>query len=65
MTDYQLRIFSRRGILIFESNDVNFGWDGYYKGQLCDPGVYVWKVRGNFINNRQFTKVGDVTLLKN
>lgn len=65
VTDYQLRIFSKRGILIFESNDVNYGWDGYYKGQLCDPGVYIWKVRGNFINNGQFTKVGDITLLKN
>jgi len=65
VTDYQLRIFSKRGILIFESNDFNYGWDGYYKGQLCDPGVYVWKVRGNFINSGQFTKVGDVTLLRN
>lgn len=65
VTDYQLRIFSKRGIMVFESNDVNFGWDGYYKGQLCDPGVYVWKVRGKFINNGQFTKVGDLTLLKN
>lgn len=65
VTDYQLRIFSKRGIMVFESNDVNFGWDGYYKGQLCDPGVYVWKVRGKFINSGQFTKVGDLTLLKN
>lgn len=65
VTDYQLRIFSKRGILIFETNDINYGWDGYYKGQMCDPGVYVWKVRGYFINNGQFTKVGDVTLLRN
>ena len=65
VSDYQLRIFSRRGILIFESNDVNTGWDGYYKGQLCDPGVYIWKVRGNYINGEPFTIMGDVTLLKN
>lgn len=65
VVEYQLRIFSKRGVLIFESNDVNYGWDGYYKGQLCDPGVYVWKVRGNFINNVQFAKAGDLTLLKN
>lgn len=65
VTGYQLRIFSKIGMLIFESNDVNYGWDGYYKGQLCDPGVYIWKVRGNFMSGEQFTKVGDVTLLKN
>lgn len=62
---YQMRIFTRRGMQIFESNDINIGWDGYYKGQLCDPGVYIWKVRGNFVNGELFTKMGDVTLLKN
>jgi len=65
VSDYQLRIFSRNGILIFESNDINIGWDGYYKGNLCDPGVYIWKVRGNYLNGEPFTKMGDVTLLKN
>jgi hypothetical protein len=50
---------------VFESNDVNIGWDGYYKGQFSDPGVYIWKVRGNFINGEPFTLMGDVTLLKN
>ncbi len=65
VSDYQLKIFSRRGLLIFESNDINIGWDGYFKGQLSEPGVYVWKVRGNFMNGEPFTKMGDVTLLKN
>jgi hypothetical protein len=65
VSDYQLRIFSKRGILVFESNDVNIGWDGYYKGQFSDPGVYIWKVRGNYINGEPFTLMGDVTLMKN
>ena len=65
VTEYQLKIFSKRGILIFESNDINIGWDGYHKGQLCHSGVYIWKVRGNYINGEAFTKMGDLTLLKN
>ena len=65
VSEYQLRIFSKRGLLIFESNDVNIGWDGYLNGQLCESGVYIWKVRGNFINGETFIKMGDVTLLKN
>lgn len=65
VTDYQLRIFAAKtGILLFESNDINIGWDGYYRGQLCNPGVYIWKIRGNFSNGEPFTKMGDVTLLK-
>ena len=51
--------------MIFESNDINIGWDGYNKGELCEPGVYIWKVRGKFRNGEPFIKMGDVTLLKN
>lgn len=65
VAEYQLRIFSRLGILIFESNDVNIGWDGYYKGALSEPGVYVWKVCGKYVSGEPFTKMGDVTLIKN
>jgi len=64
VTDYHLKIFSKLGIPIFESNDINIGWDGYIKGQLCEPGVYIWKVRGTFKNGEPFVKMGDVTLLK-
>jgi PKD repeat protein len=64
VSDYQLRIFSKLGVLIFESSDINLGWDGYFKGQLSNPGVYIWKVRGNFRNGEPFTKMGDLTLLR-
>jgi hypothetical protein len=64
VSEYQLRIFSKLGVLIFESNDINIGWDGYFKGQLSEQGVYIWKVRGTFINGEPFTKMGDLTLLK-
>lgn len=65
VSDYQLKIFSKLGILIFESSDLNIGWDGYLNGQLSAPGVYIWKVRGNYRNGEPFIKMGDVTLLRN
>jgi hypothetical protein len=65
VSDYQLMIFSKLGIQIFKSNDINLGWDGYNNGQLSESGVYIWKVRGKFRNGEPFIKMGDVTLLKN
>jgi PKD repeat protein len=65
VSEYNLKIFSKIGILIFESNDISIGWDGYFKGKLCEPGVYIWKVRGKFRNGEPFIKMGDVTLLRN
>lgn len=64
VSEYQLKIFSKMGIIIFESNDINIGWDGYLNGQLSNPGVYIWKVRGKYRNGEPFIKMGDLTLLK-
>lgn len=61
---YKLQIFNRWGELIFESNDLRQGWDGYYKGKLCQQDVYVWKVDMTFNNGKTFIKTGDVTLLR-
>jgi PKD repeat protein len=61
--DYKLQIFNRLGVLIFESHDINVPWNGYYKGQLCQQGVYVWYVEGKYANGQPFKKVGDITLL--
>lgn len=61
---YKLQIFDRWGELIFESFDVNIGWDGYYRGKLCEQGVYIWKADVKLSNGKTFNKTGDVTLLK-
>lgn len=63
VVSYNLRIYSRRGLLVFETDDIDIGWDGYYKGQKAEPGVYIWKARGMFQNGETFVKGGDVTLL--
>ncbi len=60
---YHLEIFNRWGVLIYVSDDVMKGWDGYYQGELAVQAVYVWKCTGSFSNGKLFSLVGDVTLL--
>jgi len=62
--EYRLQIFNRWGELVFESKDVNIGWDGYYKNELSQADVYVYKLEVTFINGAKATKVGDLTLLR-
>jgi hypothetical protein len=50
--DFKLQIFDRWGELIFESTDLRVGWDGYYKGKICQMGVYVWKASVKLNDNR-------------
>jgi hypothetical protein len=62
--NYKLEIFNKWGILVFESKEVNVGWDGYFDGELLKEGVYVWKVSGNYNNGKDFQEVGTVLLLR-
>jgi gliding motility-associated-like protein len=64
VTDYHLRIFNRWGELIFESQDINVGWDGYFNGKLCQQDAYVWKADVKFFDGRKYNKTGNVTLLR-
>jgi PKD repeat protein len=62
--EYKLQIFNRLGMLIYESEELNKGWDGYSVHlNLAHQGVYVYKVVGRFADGTYFTKVGDVTFL--
>jgi PKD repeat protein len=63
VASYNLKIYSKAGMLVFESDDIAMGWDGYYKGELCSAGVYIWKVRGTYRNGEPVIMAGDVTLL--
>lgn len=62
--DYKLEIFNRWGELLFVTEDVSIGWDGYYRGQLAKQDVYVWKAYAKFSDGKETTLKGDVTLLR-
>jgi gliding motility-associated-like protein len=66
ITAYQLRIFNRWGQLIFETNDLNTGWDGTYQGNVAQEDVYVYVVTFTTLceSEREFQKVGHVNLLR-
>ncbi|MEO1436243.1 MAG: gliding motility-associated C-terminal domain-containing protein [Bacteroidota bacterium] len=64
-----LSIYDRWGGLVYQSlgmgpNDPANGWDGQFKGQLVNPGVYVWQATVQFIDGFAETYGGDVTVLR-
>ncbi|MEQ8909762.1 MAG: PKD domain-containing protein [Vicingaceae bacterium] len=61
---YELNIFNKWGELLFVSNDINVGWDGYYRDKLCQQDVYVWKIKAEFADGESVVKVGDLMLLR-
>jgi gliding motility-associated-like protein len=62
---YLMQIFDRWGNLIYQTKDLNKGWDGTVKGVPAQEGVYIYQVRvigtGN-VGKKEFK--GHVTLLR-
>lgn len=59
-----MMIFNRWGEIVFESFDINIGWDGVYKGEISQQDVYVYKVYLTFIDGYKFDQVGSFTLIR-
>jgi gliding motility-associated-like protein len=62
--DYFMAIYSRWGNKLFESTDINSGWDGYYNGKVCEMGGYVYFIRFKLPDGEYFQKRGSVTLIR-
>ncbi len=61
----QVMVFNRIGEKVFESNDINFGWDGTYKGAPAPAGVYTYVAAIVWINNHSDNKYkGSLTLIR-
>jgi len=57
-------IYNRWGVKVYESTDINDGWDGTFKNEPQPIGVYVYSVEAVTPNGRKFTKQGNVTLIR-
>lgn len=64
VTEFQMMIFNRWGELLFQTTNPETGWDGYYKGKLCQQDVYVYKIAGKYSSGEKVNKVGDVHLIR-
>lgn len=62
--EFSLSIFNRWGELIFKSEDLHYGWDGTYKGDVCQNDVYVYHLKIRTQQGDERTFIGHVTLLQ-
>ncbi len=59
----EFRVYNRWGQEVFSSND-NKGWDGKYKGQQQDAGVFKYLIRVAYPDGHTENYKGDVTLIR-
>jgi gliding motility-associated-like protein len=60
----KLRVYNQWGQFIYESLNVQSGWDGTYKGEIQPNGVYVYIAEVEFNDGTKTSKKGTITLLR-
>jgi gliding motility-associated-like protein len=58
-----IKIFNRLGNEIFATTDQNKGWDGKFKGKICDVGTYFYAIEYSLRGKKRIAK-GDVSLIR-
>jgi gliding motility-associated-like protein len=57
-------VYNRWGEKLYETNDINKGWDGMANGQECQSGVYVYHVEVTSFEDKVYKFDGTITLLR-
>ena len=61
---FEFMIFNKWGQKIFETKDVNKGWDGTYNGKKLSPDAYVYVMQYSIISGTRKTAKGTVVLIR-
>jgi gliding motility-associated-like protein len=67
ITYFNMRIYNRWGELLFETSDINAGWDGYYQNKLVQMDTYVYVIQYQTEcseGNKKQKEVGHVNVLR-
>jgi len=64
LESYNMKIYNRWGERLFQSSDINIGWNGTFKSQLCPEDVYLYIILYKFPYEIEQIKSGTVTLLR-
>lgn len=59
-----IEIYNRWGERLFFSDQLDFEWDGRYKGQIVPDGVYTWKLLYRRNRSQEQQMYGHVTVIK-
>ncbi|MGB0838867.1 MAG: gliding motility-associated C-terminal domain-containing protein, partial [Chitinophagales bacterium] len=62
--NFSLIIFDRWGQKVFETTDINFGWDGFVDNIEAEVGVYAFYTTYNFVEEPTKSKQGNITLIR-
>lgn len=64
ITAFTLEIYNRFGVQVYQTNAVDFIWDGTLNGNPLADGIYFWRYLAQDLIGSTYTKQGAVTLVR-
>lgn len=62
--NYLFQIYNRMGLMIFQTTDINHGWDGRFNGEYVPQGSYVYIIYCTFSDGTSHVEKGTVTVIR-
>ena len=65
--EFEMQLFNRWGAKMFETTDVNAGWNGNFKEELLNPGIYVYWIKTKVQackREYEIFKKGDIAIVR-
>ena len=62
--EIDFKIFDRWGEVVFHSQSINATWDGTFNGKPLNSAVFVYSVQVTYIDGREQTQQGNITLIR-
>jgi gliding motility-associated-like protein len=64
ITDLYFVLYDRWGEKVFETRNVQSGWDGKFEGREVDPDVYVYYLEVTCLGGLQYFEEGNITVIR-
>ena len=64
ISNMEFMVFDRWGEKVFETTDINRGWDGIYKGEPVDPAVFVYHLTVDCVDGQRYFTKGNVSVVR-
>lgn len=61
---FEFRVYNRYGQMVYNTANMNSGWDGTYKGRPLEKGVYYYKISIFFLDGTTKHFNGELTLIR-
>ena len=60
----QFIIYDRWGEKVFTGEEINDGWDGTYRGEQLESGVFYYNLKATLLDDSEVTRKGTITIVR-